>query len=65
MKSAFIAERQILDGPLILNEVLSCCNYKKKRTMRLISKKHSIRLDGIFWMIFFTNLGSVLGGVDG
>ena len=32
-QSAFIKGRQILDGPLILNEVLSWCNNKKKKTM--------------------------------
>ncbi|GJS60856.1 RNA-directed DNA polymerase, eukaryota [Tanacetum coccineum] len=32
-QSAFIKGRQILDGPMILNEVLSWCNNKKKRTM--------------------------------
>ncbi|GJX53043.1 RNA-directed DNA polymerase, eukaryota [Tanacetum coccineum] len=30
IQSAFVAERQILDGPFILNEVLSWCRKKKK-----------------------------------
>nr|GEX72659.1 RNA-directed DNA polymerase, eukaryota [Tanacetum cinerariifolium] len=32
-QSAFIAERQILDGPFILNEVLHWCKRKNKKTM--------------------------------
>nr|GEZ02219.1 RNA-directed DNA polymerase, eukaryota [Tanacetum cinerariifolium] len=32
-KSAFIAERQILDGPFILNEVLHWCKRKNKKAM--------------------------------
>nr|GFC29467.1 RNA-directed DNA polymerase, eukaryota, reverse transcriptase zinc-binding domain protein [Tanacetum cinerariifolium] len=30
VQSAFVADRQILDGPLILNEVLQWCKAKKK-----------------------------------
>nr|GEW15478.1 RNA-directed DNA polymerase, eukaryota, reverse transcriptase zinc-binding domain protein [Tanacetum cinerariifolium] len=33
VQSAFIAERQILDGPFILNEVLHWCKTKKKQAM--------------------------------
>nr|GEY25499.1 RNA-directed DNA polymerase, eukaryota [Tanacetum cinerariifolium] len=33
VQSAFIAERQILDGPLILNEVLQWCKDKKKHAL--------------------------------
>ncbi|GJR05390.1 RNA-directed DNA polymerase, eukaryota [Tanacetum coccineum] len=33
VQSAFIAERQILDGPFILNEVLQWCKLKKKQTL--------------------------------
>ncbi|GKA75418.1 RNA-directed DNA polymerase, eukaryota [Tanacetum coccineum] len=32
-QSAFIANRQILDGPFILNEILSWCNRKKKQAL--------------------------------
>nr|GEU39264.1 RNA-directed DNA polymerase, eukaryota [Tanacetum cinerariifolium] len=32
-QSAFMKGRQILDGPMILNEVLGWCNNKKKQTM--------------------------------
>nr|GEW02867.1 RNA-directed DNA polymerase, eukaryota [Tanacetum cinerariifolium] len=32
-QSAFIKGRQILDGPMILNEMLCWCNNKKKQTM--------------------------------
>nr|GEV91183.1 RNA-directed DNA polymerase, eukaryota [Tanacetum cinerariifolium] len=33
VQSAFIAERQILDGPFILNEVLQWCKSKKKQSL--------------------------------
>ena len=32
-QSAFIRDRQILDGPLILSEVIEWCNQKKKKAM--------------------------------
>ncbi|GJX51879.1 RNA-directed DNA polymerase, eukaryota [Tanacetum coccineum] len=33
VQSAFIKDRQILDGPFILNEVMSWCKKKKKQTL--------------------------------
>ncbi|GKA23884.1 RNA-directed DNA polymerase, eukaryota, reverse transcriptase zinc-binding domain protein [Tanacetum coccineum] len=33
VQSAFIADRQILDGPFILNEVLQWCKLKKKQSL--------------------------------
>ncbi|GJW73434.1 RNA-directed DNA polymerase, eukaryota [Tanacetum coccineum] len=33
VQSAFIAERQILDGPFIINEVMQWCNTKKKQAV--------------------------------
>ncbi|GJT52692.1 RNA-directed DNA polymerase, eukaryota [Tanacetum coccineum] len=33
VQSAFIAERQILDGPFILNEVMQWCRMKKKQAL--------------------------------
>ncbi|GJR80583.1 RNA-directed DNA polymerase, eukaryota, partial [Tanacetum coccineum] len=33
MQSTFVANRQILDGPFILNELLSWCKHKKLKTM--------------------------------
>ena len=33
VQSAFIAERQILDGPFILNEVMQWCRMKKKQVL--------------------------------
>ncbi|GKB50421.1 RNA-directed DNA polymerase, eukaryota [Tanacetum coccineum] len=33
VQSAFVKERQILDGPFILNEVISWCKRKKKQTL--------------------------------
>lgn len=32
-QSDFVSGRQILDGPLILNEILSRCRHKKKKAM--------------------------------
>ncbi|GJW14007.1 RNA-directed DNA polymerase, eukaryota [Tanacetum coccineum] len=32
-QSAFIRDRQILDGPMILSEVVQWCNQKKKKSM--------------------------------
>nr|GEV90309.1 RNA-directed DNA polymerase, eukaryota [Tanacetum cinerariifolium] len=32
-QSAFVANRQILDGPFILNELISWCKYKKTKAM--------------------------------
>nr|GEY89976.1 RNA-directed DNA polymerase, eukaryota, reverse transcriptase zinc-binding domain protein [Tanacetum cinerariifolium] len=33
VQSAFVANRQILDGPFILNELYQCCKKKRKQTM--------------------------------
>nr|GEU38335.1 RNA-directed DNA polymerase, eukaryota [Tanacetum cinerariifolium] len=33
IQSAFVANRQILDGPFILNELLACCKRKNKQAM--------------------------------
>ena len=33
VQSAFVSNRQILDGPFILNEFLSWCNHKKIKAM--------------------------------
>nr|GEZ19052.1 putative RNA-directed DNA polymerase, eukaryota, reverse transcriptase zinc-binding domain protein [Tanacetum cinerariifolium] len=53
VQSEFITERQILDGPFILNEVLQWC--KKRRKGRLFSKwilrKRTTLFDGIFWIM--------------
>ncbi|GJY21181.1 hypothetical protein Tco_0393747 [Tanacetum coccineum] len=38
VQSAFIADRHILDGPFILNEMLSWCNLKEKKSKSLIFK---------------------------
>nr|GEZ58690.1 putative ribonuclease H protein At1g65750 family [Tanacetum cinerariifolium] len=51
-QSAFVAERQILDGPFILNEVLQWCKRKNKKAMflKLILPRLMIRAanDGLF-----------------
>ncbi|GJW52675.1 RNA-directed DNA polymerase, eukaryota [Tanacetum coccineum] len=50
VQSAFIAERQILDGPFILNEVLQWCKIKKKQSLIfktcLKSSRGSILING-------------------
>nr|GEZ02441.1 RNA-directed DNA polymerase, eukaryota [Tanacetum cinerariifolium] len=33
VQSAFVVDRQILDGPFILNEVIQCCKSKKKQAL--------------------------------
>nr|GEZ14771.1 RNA-directed DNA polymerase, eukaryota [Tanacetum cinerariifolium] len=33
VQTAFLPNRQILDGPFIINELLACCRYKKQRAM--------------------------------
>lgn len=54
VQSAFVADRQILGGPFILNEIISWCKYKKKQTMifKVDFEKayESVRWD--YWMIF-------------
>ncbi|GJR28522.1 RNA-directed DNA polymerase, eukaryota, reverse transcriptase zinc-binding domain protein, partial [Tanacetum coccineum] len=46
VQSAFVADRQILDGPFILNELVQWCKKKKKKSLilRLISKRLMMRL---------------------
>nr|GEV57252.1 RNA-directed DNA polymerase, eukaryota [Tanacetum cinerariifolium] len=50
VQSAFIEDRQILDGLFILNEVFAWCKRKKNKHhyLRLISRKHMIRPTGEF-----------------
>nr|GEY17098.1 hypothetical protein [Tanacetum cinerariifolium] len=47
-QSAFVAKHQILDGPFILNEVLSCC--KRKRKQALVFKVDFVKAyDSVRW----------------
>nr|GFB40032.1 RNA-directed DNA polymerase, eukaryota, reverse transcriptase zinc-binding domain protein [Tanacetum cinerariifolium] len=48
VQSAFIAERQSLDGPFILNEVLQWCKPKKKQSLifKAMSSRGSIVING-------------------
>ena len=48
VQSAFIAERQILDGPFILNEVLQWCKLKKKQ-MLLFKVDFEKAYDSVRW----------------
>ncbi|GKD51812.1 RNA-directed DNA polymerase, eukaryota [Tanacetum coccineum] len=70
VQSAFIADRQILDGPFILNEVMHWCTVKKKQALIFkvdFEKAYdSVRwVGGIFWMIFLRSLVLVKSGVSG
>nr|GFA50985.1 RNA-directed DNA polymerase, eukaryota [Tanacetum cinerariifolium] len=60
-QSAFVAKRQILDGPFILNEVLSWCKRKMKQALvlKLILLRLTILFGGISSLILFMLL--VLG----
>nr|GEZ30782.1 RNA-directed DNA polymerase, eukaryota [Tanacetum cinerariifolium] len=48
VQSAFIAERQILDGPFILNEVLQWCKLKKKQSL-IFSVDFEKAYDSVRW----------------
>ncbi|GJZ43695.1 RNA-directed DNA polymerase, eukaryota [Tanacetum coccineum] len=48
VQSAFIAERQILDGPFILNEVLQWCKLKKKQ-MLIFKVDFEKACDSVCW----------------
>nr|GEV29532.1 putative RNA-directed DNA polymerase, eukaryota, reverse transcriptase zinc-binding domain protein [Tanacetum cinerariifolium] len=65
-QSAFIAERQILDGPFILNEVLHWCKRKNKKAMFLKSTllRHMIRYCGIILLMFSRRVVLVRLGVN-
>nr|GEZ22479.1 RNA-directed DNA polymerase, eukaryota, reverse transcriptase zinc-binding domain protein [Tanacetum cinerariifolium] len=53
VQSAFVVDRQILDDPFILNELLQWSKSKKKQTMilRLTLRRLLIRSVGIIWMM--------------
>nr|GEW89065.1 RNA-directed DNA polymerase, eukaryota, reverse transcriptase zinc-binding domain protein [Tanacetum cinerariifolium] len=48
VQSAFIANRQILDGPFILNELIQSCKVQKKQTM-IFKVDFEKALDSIRW----------------
>ncbi|XP_071730763.1 uncharacterized protein [Rutidosis leptorrhynchoides] len=52
-QSAFIKERQILDGPLIVNEVVDWCKRKKKKAM-LFKVDFDKAFDSIHWSYIFS-----------
>ncbi|GJR29249.1 hypothetical protein Tco_1105481 [Tanacetum coccineum] len=58
VQSAFIAERQMLDGPFILNEILQWCTKKKKKTL-IFKVDFEKAFDSIRWDF----LDDVLKGV--
>nr|GEV20284.1 RNA-directed DNA polymerase, eukaryota [Tanacetum cinerariifolium] len=53
VQTAFLHNRQILDGPFIINELLSWCRHKscKSWCLKSISLKHMILYSGIIWMM--------------
>ncbi|GJU72271.1 RNA-directed DNA polymerase, eukaryota [Tanacetum coccineum] len=50
VQSAFIADRQILDGPFILNEVLQWCKVKKKQSL-IFKVDFKKAYDSVRWWI--------------
>nr|GEY43236.1 RNA-directed DNA polymerase, eukaryota, reverse transcriptase zinc-binding domain protein [Tanacetum cinerariifolium] len=66
-QSAFIANRQILDGPFILNEILHWCKRKKNKPcfFKLTLLRHMTRLAGIIYQMFLRLSGLVRLGVNG
>ncbi|GKB46521.1 RNA-directed DNA polymerase, eukaryota [Tanacetum coccineum] len=59
MQSAFIADRQILDGPFILNKVLQWCKVKQKHA--LIFKVDFEKAYDSVWWDFFDDVLSKFG----
>ncbi|GJX10357.1 RNA-directed DNA polymerase, eukaryota, reverse transcriptase zinc-binding domain protein [Tanacetum coccineum] len=64
VQSAFIKDRQILDGPFILNEVMSWCKKKKKQTL-LFKVDFEKAYDSVRWDFLDDVLGSLGFGVNG
>nr|GEY05656.1 hypothetical protein [Tanacetum cinerariifolium] len=62
-----IKARQILDGTLILNEIVSYCKSRKEQALlfKVDFQKRLIHLDGIILMISLVNLSSVVNGKGG
>ncbi|GJW21212.1 hypothetical protein Tco_0031834 [Tanacetum coccineum] len=52
VQTAFLPNRQILDGPFIVNEVLSWCKFKQKQAMvfKVDFAKAYVRALGLFWI---------------
>ncbi|GJS90564.1 RNA-directed DNA polymerase, eukaryota [Tanacetum coccineum] len=48
VQSAFVANRQILDGPFIINELISWCKYKKTKAM-LFKVDFEKAFDSVRW----------------
>nr|GEY58685.1 RNA-directed DNA polymerase, eukaryota [Tanacetum cinerariifolium] len=63
---AFIADRQILDGLMILNEVMQWCRDKKKHALIFkVLRRRTTQFDGSFWMKYLRSSGLVLSGATG
>ncbi|GJV94960.1 hypothetical protein Tco_1546537 [Tanacetum coccineum] len=56
VQSAFIADRQILDGPFILNEIVQWCKSKKKRSLVRFGKKCALLIK----VVLRSSRGSVI-----
>nr|GFC06600.1 RNA-directed DNA polymerase, eukaryota, reverse transcriptase zinc-binding domain protein [Tanacetum cinerariifolium] len=67
VQTAFLPNRQILDGFFIINEILARCKFKKQQAMifKVDLPRCMILLDGIFWMIFSSLLVSDPNGAHG
>ncbi|XP_071718424.1 uncharacterized protein [Rutidosis leptorrhynchoides] len=57
-QSAFIKGRQILDGPLMINEIIDWCNKKKKKAM-LFKVDFEKAFDSISWDFLVTMLSNL------
>ncbi|GKA61582.1 hypothetical protein Tco_0760989 [Tanacetum coccineum] len=62
VQSAFIAERQMLDGPFILNEILQWCTKKKKKTLIFKVIQAAAKLGCLVLKCPFYYLGTRVGG---
>nr|GFC95118.1 RNA-directed DNA polymerase, eukaryota [Tanacetum cinerariifolium] len=67
VQTTFLPNRQILDGPFIVNELLSRCKAKNHQAIFLmwILPRLTIQFGGIFWMMFLILLASVPNGDRG
>ena len=63
-QSAFLKGRQILDGPLMVSEMISWGKKKKRNSLflKLILRKRMILLVGIIWIKLWDLWDLVIGG---
>ena len=54
VRSAFVANRQILNGPFILDELFKCCKKKKNQTM-ILKVNFERAYDLVLWDYLMTS----------